>query len=1730
MPTPITFPSTTLSLVTPILPPNTTVLSVDTSVLPFVINGFNATTNPGYDISRVEIGIYNTLYTADNFSVVNGDNQFVLSVPLIPTVQETNVSIIGRNYDPTIQATITNVQISNNLLTVTAANSFQTGQQVYLFGLAAATFLNNQTVTVGTSTGRTFTTPFTHANYAVADSGTAESFWIPNTSYALGARYADPNGNVQIVVQGGVSSSTQPTWSILPPVTATSVSVTANVATILAVNSYSIGQVIYFTEFQNATFLNGQALAITSVTPGVSFTVSFNTPDYFQTSDSGICQSTTQDSGALWVNIGQIAVTQPITFSLLFCQSNLSVAIGPPSGISALKNQTDCTVQWVTPDYPGFIGVRVMLSTDPAGVNPPFTQYGDLVVDVSSSTATPITSTTNTTQTVPTAQITNVTLTNNLLVVEAANTFSQGMVVEISNLTSAMFLNGEELTVISATPTQFTAAFTGLDWQNYTSTPISGTATSLVYSTTTVTTSTIMTTNFSSVDVPYSTINATAFYTMLSTVIQDPETNIVYESVQNGPLLCGYVNLKVANPTDFLVLQRKEDIAGRLIAQVNKQLPNLDLSPRSEIRDIFIDPFSIEVANMSVREWFARVSTSISAISQVDNTNGNGISDPFQSSPYKQQIARAYGMSPTDTQNLINKQFDLLAEQAGLTRGAAATATVIVTFYTYQQPQSSITIPEGVIIGSVPDSITPALQFQTQGSATLDISNLVSFYNSQTGWWGISVPAQCTQPGSVGNVGAGTLRQTVSGAPTGINVTNPVGAQFGTDQESNSAFAARIQARLVTGIDNSSRNGYLDAALSTPGVIGAKVVAAGDLEMLRDWDPTRQKHVFGCVDIYVRGTTLSQNDEFIPFQYANNGTYGIPSTYATLKYIGNNQFQVQNYNNLEFVPYDAVELLVNQALYIGLDNAQFNTATGVLNVNPSDVPYQYEGSTTTLAKVAVAQPDNKTVLQQVSGSPLSYTFQLFMRLSSPFIHVPSLQPVLQVYSVTGEANLTGSVSSNGVSLIHTSDFLLTGGSNNAGDTVQIPLISTPTTSTITLGSLTSPTLIAQGMNQPLSSTGVPQDVLSVRSTDSSTLYEFGTDYSIVSMGPYKQYGLQPLTSQLSLTVLQLTSNVVTVTCPNEFASAIAAGENPQVSFTGIIDPTFAVLLNNAGLFTIATAAPAQFTFSLTQPDVPLTPTQGTVIGSALQVGQPVVVTYNEYGLYERLSYVFQESQVLNGALPTTLDNDGFVQNTWLPQSYTTGIPAIPPAVPSFPGTYPVAPGGTNLGYSLILDGWDSAYGVDGGLDIVGSLASIASGLVGNQVPYANRYIKVTYFNGMANVLMKENLDYTLTVDPASGQATITRILPTSRIPDGSTVLVTYFINETFTISTQYPTFVEMLANTIATSQAAACSVLIKAMVANPVDITLAITLDASTSAETVDPVIRTATGIVLDNSKQTLYQSELVQQIQNITGVQCVEIPLLKCAKSDGSYDIGIIVPTGTAWTPLASDPAFIGVSVPTNSWITTNPVLPDSTLPSGGEPTAIVDFLYQGQAFQRQSSITNFLTNAVVVSHLAVAPGIMDATPGSFYLIGTNDLIAPATITATSLTGNTLTVSCIGNFAIGQTVQLSDTAEAFLNGQVVTVASQIKNSGGSQTGFTTSFFGETSYTNTNDIGSVLLPASYSQKVIVTIPADVPNPGNLSYFCTYQVFNENGAEDITVSSTEYLAPGTITINYLTSNE
>ena len=61
------------------------------------------------------------------------------------------------------------------------------------------------------------------------------------------------------------------------------------------------------------------------------------------------------------------------------------------------------------------------------------------------------------------------------------------------------------------------------------------------------------------------------------------------------------------------------------------------------------------------------------------------------------------------------------------------------------------------------------------------------------------------------------------------------------------------------------------------------------------------------------------------------------------------------------------------------------------------------------------------------------------------------------------------------------------------------------------------------------------------------------------------------------------------------------------------------------------------------------------------------------------------------------------------------------------------------------------------------------------------------------------------------------------------------------------------------------------------------------------------------------------------------------------------------------------------------------------------------------------------------------------------------------------------------------------------------------------------------------LPASYEGKILLKETDTITNPAVRSYRVTYQVFNEGGTKDITISSTEYLIPGRVAINFITGS-
>jgi uncharacterized phage protein gp47/JayE len=225
----------------------------------------------------------------------------------------------------------------------------------------------------------------------------------------------------------------------------------------------------------------------------------------------------------------------------------------------------------------------------------------------------------------------------------------------------------------------------------------------------------------------------------------------------------------------------------------------------------------------------------------------NGTSPSVYSSIAYTQELQAFA---TDAANLVPSDLDQIGANYGLTRLPATAATGIITFRIRNYTTSSpiITVTSGTVVSTLATSQSPAVSFATTATVTFTPSLAPSYYNPASGFYEQSTTIVCQTAGTVGNVGAATITSLV-GPGIGIDaVTNNTATTGGTNTESNTAFAARIQIKLE-GNNVGTPNGIISLVNTNPNVIQAIVVGPNDPEMQRD-------QFGGSVDVYIRGQVL----------------------------------------------------------------------------------------------------------------------------------------------------------------------------------------------------------------------------------------------------------------------------------------------------------------------------------------------------------------------------------------------------------------------------------------------------------------------------------------------------------------------------------------------------------------------------------------------------------------------------------------------------------------------------------------------------------------------------------------------------------------------------------------------------------------------------------------------------------------------------------------------------------
>lgn len=246
---------------------------------------------------------------------------------------------------------------------------------------------------------------------AVANGANAIYTYVPTTQFlhedelVTITGFANPAFNVTARVHDVVNTVAQLLQVTLSPTTATitETSVMTDTVTVTALNDFAAGMTVTFSGLTTATFLNGQSLVITSAGP-TSFTVTFSHANYATSSDTG---------SALAPNV--LTFTAPNTF---------------------------------------VAGQMVTFSGSPA------TFLNGKTVSVLSANANSFTAVLP----ADTATVTSVRVLGNVLTILAPNDFVSGADVIFSGLVNASFLNGQTVTLLTATPSQFTAAFTHVNY------------------------------------------------------------------------------------------------------------------------------------------------------------------------------------------------------------------------------------------------------------------------------------------------------------------------------------------------------------------------------------------------------------------------------------------------------------------------------------------------------------------------------------------------------------------------------------------------------------------------------------------------------------------------------------------------------------------------------------------------------------------------------------------------------------------------------------------------------------------------------------------------------------------------------------------------------------------------------------------------------------------------------------------------------------------------------------------------------------------------------------------------------------------------------------------------------------------------------------------------------------------------------------------------------------------
>lgn len=263
-----------------------------------------------------------------------------------------------------------------------------------------------------------------------------------------------------------------------------------------------------------------------------------------------------------------------------------------------------------------------------------------------------------------------------------------------------------------------------------------------------------------------------------------------------------------------MALRGLQEITQNLINNIHDALPEADTKEGTFVRDVFINPSALEMAD---------------------------IYDEIRLAQMAQSILTATG-----------EDLDKLASNLFVERKPATPAYGTLRFYIKAPVTSPVVINRGTTVSKAGTSTEDEKIYAT--SETRVVPPGYDFFDpNNPNLVYIDVPAHSTFEGSDADSDARTINILQSGLDSDIvSAENVLPFTGGTDTEEDLSLALRMSL-AISGSNIGTKDGYTAFILKQEEVVDARVVGAGDILMKRDQGRG------GMVDIYVRAQGVEED-------------------------------------------------------------------------------------------------------------------------------------------------------------------------------------------------------------------------------------------------------------------------------------------------------------------------------------------------------------------------------------------------------------------------------------------------------------------------------------------------------------------------------------------------------------------------------------------------------------------------------------------------------------------------------------------------------------------------------------------------------------------------------------------------------------------------------------------------------------------------------------------------------